>query len=148
MEKPQCTLCNNGLDKPVELAMTVCQQCAMTIGMVPMPPLTRPPVPCSKCNSLKFLRVVPREHYAFGFERVYGRAAPMYVTHPPSPNKTGLSTQCHPLDPSIGYGLIEMFVCHGCGFIEWYAPAVTDIPVHKHLNTEIVDYSSNDGPFR
>ncbi|HEY4056539.1 MAG TPA: hypothetical protein VGM39_08010, partial [Kofleriaceae bacterium] len=59
---------------------------------MPLPPVTRPPVPCTRCNSLVFLRVIPRESATTAGE--YGReyAAPQFVTYAPRGTRGWLST--------------------------------------------------------
>ena len=46
-------------------------------------------------------------------------------------------------------GLLEAFVCLGCGVLEWYCLEPENIPEHPHCMTEFVDLDANaDGPFR
>jgi hypothetical protein len=47
-----------------------------------------------------------------------------------------------------GVGMLEMFICEGCGFIEWYCADVKDLPVSPLSNSERVDYRSSEGPLR
>lgn len=145
---PKCTLCNVDMYDAPSLARGTCDECAKRIGMVPMPELTRPARPCMRCNGLDFVRVIPRETTSSPGE--YGRAysAPMFVTYAPTVREGWLNNYTQPLDIMQGYGMLEMFICHACGFIEWYCPTVQQIPIHSHLNTERVNYASKDGPFR
>jgi hypothetical protein len=58
-----CPICKKDVsDTPDVLAMQACNDCASRIGIVPMPPATRPPKPCARCGGTKFLRAIPREH--------------------------------------------------------------------------------------
>ncbi|HEY4180655.1 MAG TPA: hypothetical protein VGM90_27610 [Kofleriaceae bacterium] len=143
-----CEICTNTLD-PREEPLGVCAECSSKLGIVVLPPLTRPPVPCMRCNSLQFVRVIPRESSSTSGQYGVESAAPQYVTYPPQGTHGLFSVSANAIDISRGYGMIELFVCEGCGFIEQYCPTVKEIPIHKHLNTERVDYEQGkDGPFR
>lgn len=144
----KCEICEEKLE-PLEEGFGVCQTCRHKLGIVPLPPVTRPPVPCTRCNSLQFLRVVPRETSSTGGEYGSEYTAPQFLTYPPRGAVGIFTSYAKPLDIKAGYGLVELFVCRKCGFIEHYCPTVNDVPVHKHLNTEVVDYeATKGGPFR
>jgi hypothetical protein len=115
-----------------------------------MPIMSRPARPCLRCNSLQFVRVIPREHSsARGGEMNAQVSAPMYLTHRPTVDKGiifGDSAEELPIEEP-GIGVLEIFACRGCGFLEWYCPDVNSIPADPVLMTDHVDYNS-DKPYR
>jgi hypothetical protein len=144
----QCPICNEReLASEYANQIEACDQCARDYGIIPMPPVTRPPTPCSKCGSKKFVHAVPREHASVHSTSLpQNVSAPMMVTFPPQ--RLALVFGSIPtIDLKSGYGLLEVYLCYGCGAVEWYCNGVERIPLHKHLMTELVDYDQN-GPHR
>jgi hypothetical protein len=153
-----CELCT--LRSDAERAMNACEVCALELGLVPMAYSRRPPLPCTRCNGHRFTRVIPREHTSVGLRFTPTDAtgtgdihrsvsAPMVATHVPrtieklaSAGRTVVS-----IDIRQGFGRTEMFVCRGCGFVEWYIDQPETIPIGPHYMTEDIDYSS-PGPYR
>jgi hypothetical protein len=39
----------------------------------------------------------------------------------------------------IGLGLLELFVCRGCGLVEWYCNDPENLPIGPMYATELVD---------
>jgi len=74
-------------------------------------------------------------------------AGPMYLTHAPRVLKGWNAQYVQPVDPRSGYGLLEAYVCWGCGFVEWYCHGADRIPIHPHLMTELIDLDAG-GPYR
>lgn len=144
----QCPVCARApLVLSDELQMQMCTKCAVENGVRPMPPAMRPPAPCLRCKGLKFVRTVPREYsIVLDSQRPNDRqvAAPMYFTYSPTFGQFGGR---HDIDIQKGYGQLEMYACVACGFVELYAHAPADIPIHPHLMTEEIDYSAS-GPYR
>ncbi|HUQ03261.1 MAG TPA: hypothetical protein VM261_12250 [Kofleriaceae bacterium] len=149
---PSCPFCDqNTLRADDERAVQACHECATKVGLVPMPPSRRPPAPCTRCNHMVFLRVIPREHsYAEGSSYHAQVSAPMYVTHRPTSNKGFFATTIEPIGIArTGVGLLETYICRKCGFVEWYCVDVETIPAHPHLMSEEIDYADRgDGPYR
>jgi hypothetical protein len=143
--KQACTLCNAN---DASDFFRVCARCATIQGLRPIPPSRRPPVPCTRCNSFRFIRVLPRELTAIGSHGnapVEQLAAPMALTYQASTH----SGWGRPAGPNVmtGIGDLETFVCAGCGFIEWYCGNPQGLPIGHEYNTEIVDYSP-EGVYR
>ncbi len=46
------------------------------------------------------------------------------------------------------HGLLEAYVCHRCGLVEWYCPDAQAIPNHPNMMTELVDYDADASPYR
>ncbi len=151
MTTPRCELCNtHQLSTDAEQAMRACQVCADRIGLIPMPPSRRPRAPCDRCNKSSFIRVIPREHSTTrvgdGNAQV---SAPMYVTHMPDTYRGFFSSEVKPVAvEESGIGLLEVYVCRGCGATEWYCVDVEKIPIDPHLMTELIEYGDGDGPYR
>lgn len=147
-----CPLCDRReLVTDAERAMTACTECATSLGIVPMAPARRPPLPCARCRQMVFVRVIPREHStdARG-KRGTQLSAPMFATHIPDVYKVPWVSHVQPIAiEAHGVGLLELYICRGCGFTEWYCADVEKIPIHPHLMTEMIDYgASSDGPYR
>lgn len=145
-----CELCEkNYLGSEAEQQMQACQACAATIGIVPMPPARRPPVPCQRCNGRQFMRVIPREHSSRRLGEGNGQvSAPMYLTHAPTKYRGWITSTVNLIAPEAGgIGILETYVCRSCGFVEWYCNDAERIPAHPHLMSELVDYDS-DSPYR
>jgi len=145
----KCTICENkGLHSPAEEQMQACSACAAKIGLIPMPEPTRPPLPCMRCKGLKFLRAIPREHSSTRHGEINAQiSVPMMLTHAPEAHKGWVLQYAKELEIEKGYGQLEVYTCFGCGFVEWYCHGVSQIPVHPHLMTDVVDYGP-DGPYR
>jgi hypothetical protein len=150
MPATMCQLCTDtALITTAELEMQACQGCADRIGLIPMPPSRRPPAPCGRCNSRKFLRVIPREHTTARAGEINRQiSVPMYVTHSPTAHVGWVLKHAKPLElENSGHGLLETYICQKCGAVEWYCVDVERIPVHPHLMSEEIDYE-NDAPYR
>ena len=125
--------------------MTACRDCAAKLGLVPMGESRRPPVPCQRCNGMKFVRAIPRE-YTSGSNR--DLSAPMAVTHRIELARGWLGPEplrATPLEHRAGQ--LELFICHACGFVEWYCDEPGALPISPLCMTELVDYAP-DAPFR
>lgn len=131
--------------------MQACRECAARIGLIPIPPSRRPPAPCTRCNHMVFVRVIPREHSSARVGEINAQlSAPMYVTHAPSRYEGWFSTTVRELEiEKTGAGLLETYICKKCGFVEWYCADVEKIPLGPHYMTEEIDYANRgDGPYR
>jgi hypothetical protein len=60
--------------------------------------------------------------------------------------RAGKSLQ--PIGPEHARGLLEMYVCRHCGFVEWYCLDPARLPIGPQYMTEIVEYESQERPFR
>ena len=139
--------------------MNACTVCAFELGIVPMAHSRRPPLPCTRCNSLRFTRVIPREHTSVGLRFTpavtsggdihRSVSAPMMVTHQAraTPKLATSGKAVVPIDIRTGFGRLEMFVCRQCGFVEWYCDEPESIPIGPHYMTEDIDYAP-PGPYR
>jgi len=143
-----CTVCrDNELASEWEIDMQLCLRCADAYGVMPMRPARRPPRPCSRCNHMKFVRAIPRELTATGQHNYLNRvASPMAVTYQHE-YQTGPIAGPLALDPRKTYGYLEMYICRGCGFVEWYCSDPENIPIGPQFMTEAIDYDAG-GPFR
>jgi hypothetical protein len=123
------------------VASGVCSLCRQKLGIVAMPPARRRPVPCTRCNGLRFIRAIPREHD--------NTPAPMVLTHPVSTTRMFVSQDLEAVVPShrLGLGLLETYVCAACGFVEWYCHDPSSLPIGPEYMTEIVDYTGEQ-PYR
>jgi len=98
---------------------------------------------------MRFVRVVPRELSAVGSDYVWSVAAPMAVTlHPEtSPKMLFSGNNVAEPKPSRGAGTLELYVCSGCGFVDWYCVDPEKIPIGPEYMTEIVDLAPGS-PYR
>jgi len=74
-------------------------------------------------------------------------SAPMFVTHPPTAVPGLFSKKAGEIVIETGYGLLEVYICYGCGAVEWYCSGVAQIPVSPLVMTEVVEYPA-EGPYR
>jgi hypothetical protein len=141
-----CPICETQpLASKEERSMFACFGCARTLGLAPMPPPRRPPLPCARCKGISFIRSIPREH---SVDNVGDQvAAPFYVTHVPVVEKVKTGRKTHPIAIEHGRGQLETYVCRGCGFIEWYCTDPDDIPIGPHCMTDEITYAT-DAPYR
>lgn len=144
-----CSICADALSSPAELAMQTCASCARQCGIVPMPPATRPPAPCQRCNGRAFVRAIPREHSsARSGEQNAQVSVPMFVTHRPTLHQGWMLKYAKELEIENGFGVLELYICRSCGFVEWYCPTVSAIPLHPNMMTELVDFDAGTEPYR
>ncbi len=45
------------------------------------------------------------------------------------------------------FGLLEMYVCRRCGYVEWYCSDPQNIPVGPQFMTDLVE-QADGGPYR
>ncbi len=143
-----CTVCGRVALTTKEATTTqVCRKCAIQCGIIPMPPVTRPPTPCARCNGRKFLHAVPREFTGRTSGELNAQmAAPMFVAYVPAVDRKDFD-DANVIDTKRGFGLIEAYVCFGCGALEWFCHDVGRIPVQPNMMTEVVDFDATT-PYR
>jgi hypothetical protein len=147
-----CKVCDESLGEfahPPAVATGVCNRCRSKLGIIPMPPARRPAKPCARCNAMRFVRVVPRELSATGSDYVTSVAGPMTATlRPITEPKLVFSgkTVAEP-SPSAGAGMFEMYICTGCGFVDWYCVDPENIPIGPEYMTELIDLTASS-PYR
>ena len=141
-----CKICD--AEPLVDLGNTICPGCRTKLGIIPMPPPRRRAAPCLRCNATRFVRVIPREYTATGGDWASERVAPMTATVDPSsePRLLFRGRVVHTPDIGQGHGLLEMYICSGCGFVEWYCHNPERIPIGPEYMTEVIDESS--APYR
>jgi hypothetical protein len=144
----KCKLCEGALSssEPDEAATQVCEVCRAHLGIVALPPSRRKAKPCAHCNGMKFVRVMPRELSAgYKGEREIG---PMTASFTPQVGKMFLlGKYTDETKIKHGVGRLEMYICQGCGFVEWFCQAPESIPIGPEYMSEAIDYSS-DAPYR
>lgn len=147
---PDCSMCGRLLGSQAEYQMLACGRCASVVGLVPMPPARRPPSPCQKCNHRKFVRCIPREHSGGRPDAPAQVSAPMYATYKPRMRHASGAQWAMPVEiESAGVGLLEMYICQRCGFVEWYCADVERITTHPAMMTEAIDYEAGaQAPYR
>jgi hypothetical protein len=115
----KCTACRR---EPLwtnnERATQLCATCASVLGVVAMPPPRRKFAPCRCCGGTSFIRAIQR---------------------PPHGSVTK--------DQHRAYGELEMYVCRGCGYIDWYCNDLESVPIGPQYMTELVEGESA-GPYR
>lgn len=140
-----CKVCDERKPEP----NGICTKCMDLLGIIEMPPARRKAAPCVKCNGMKFVRAIPREHTVVtDHELNTPEIAPMTLTQAPRRAAT-LFSGLVPAAPSIvrGDGLLETYTCLACGYVEWYVEDPTEIPIGPEYMTELVDYSGK-APYR
>lgn len=128
----------------------ICTKCMDELGIIEMPPARRRSSPCLKCNGLKFIRVIPREHtiHATGDLNI-PEVAPMTLTQAPKIEHKLIGRGMNVRAPSVvlGDGMLETYTCIACGYVEWWCENPTEISIGPEYMSELVDYSS-DAPYR
>ena len=65
----------------------ICDQCAVTLGVFEVGPPRRPAVPCTRCNGMQFVRVIPREKGTYAIsstdDRPTATIEPMALAYAP-----------------------------------------------------------------
>lgn len=146
-----CPVCIHGqIDTPWETAVGMCTDCANVYGVMPMMPARRPALPCQRCNSMQFIRAVPRElTVEVEYEINRQVASPMPVTFEYQWKKSWLGGRTAlPIDSRKAFGYLEQYICRKCGFVEWYCNDPERIPVGPAYMTEAIDYGASDTPYR
>lgn len=141
-----CKLCDRNEPEP----NGICNPCMDELGIIEMPPPRRKTAPCLKCNGLKFVRVIPREHSVRpGIDRNQAEIAPMTLTQTPKIEHKLLGKGMNVTAPSVvlGDGMLETYTCLACGYVEWWCEEPTEIPIGPEYMSDLVDYSS-DTPYR
>jgi hypothetical protein len=145
-----CRICQNNEAPQAAHGFDLCNECAVTYGVMPMPEPRRPARPCNRCNGARFIRVIPRELFSTrGGTEVEHHAAPMTLTIVSEVRDSFWSSKKkvpEQLDPHKGRGLLEAYVCRGCGFIEWYCVDPDSIPVGPEFMAQEIDYGA--APYR
>jgi hypothetical protein len=121
----------------------ICKDCAETLKIKKLPPPRRPARPCERCNGLTFVRSLPRE-YSGEYDNPY----PMTAAQSPTITNRffGLGNSVNRADPR-GHGVLEIYTCVGCGFVEWYCQDPDQIPIGPEHLSDLVDYSP-ESPYR
>jgi hypothetical protein len=140
----KCRLCNLS---NVEHDGQICSACASELGIVEMPPPRRNALPCTRCSATRFVRVIPRE---YATNRSGARiASPMTATAEYNAKISWLREGSEiSADVRRGRGLLEMYICSACGFVEWYCHDPESIPIGPEFMTDVVDYASDAAPNR
>src|SRR5262245_45323369 len=120
----------------------ICTHCREALGLVAMPPPRRPPRPCMRCNGMIFVRVMPRAVVGqLGDGPRSALAQPMTATFTPAV-RDRLFLAGRVVVIGRGRGQLELYVCRGCGFAEWYCQDPESIPIGPEFLTDVVDYGS------
>jgi hypothetical protein len=147
MSVDTCPVCNHKkIENAIERQTHMCSSCATVLGVVPLPPPPRPKVPCRACNGLRFVRAIPREVAPWVGNEEHQVTCPMTVTFG---GVYELGSRRLIADPRRSFGQLEMYVCKGCGLVEWYCSDPERIPVGPHFMTEEIDHGAvAEGPYR
>jgi hypothetical protein len=141
----KCAACNRqDLSTPNERATQLCASCANALGVIAMPPPRRQFAPCRCCNGMSFIRAMPRE-VAPMLEGGPQVTSPMAVTF--GAQESGWLGMHITADTRRMFGLLEMYVCRACGYVEWYCSDPQNVPVGPQFMTDLVE-QSDDGPYR
>jgi len=124
----------------------VCDACKAKLGLFSSEAV-RPPIPCQRCQHPELIRAQAREFTTGNTE--LREALPMAVTIAAKPVVslwTGAG-QGPWADPTQFAGVLEMYVCRGCGFTEWYCRDPRSIPIGVEYGTELLDLGAKP-PYR
>jgi hypothetical protein len=142
-----CKLCDRNEAEP----NGICVKCMDELGIIEMPPARRKAAPCVKCNGMKFIRVIPREHTVKA-DRDFNtpELAPMTLTQAPKlqPKLIGRGMSVSAPSIVLGDGMLETYTCIACGYVEWWCENPTEIPIGPEYMSELVDYWPDAPPNR
>jgi DNA-directed RNA polymerase subunit RPC12/RpoP len=127
----------------------VCGACVRSVGAVMMPQPRRPPSPCARCGSRRFVRSIPVVPMLIGDGKIV--VAPRAVTYAISNRgqRVGLMMiDDYRLDPRQPLGIIARYVCVRCGAVEDYCEDPERIPIDAEHMTDVVDYGDDVAPYR
>jgi predicted RNA-binding Zn-ribbon protein involved in translation (DUF1610 family) len=146
MSTPCCLVCGLTLAPDTDASQQVCADCAAQLGIAALPPPHRPPHPCVRCDQRSFVRAIPRE-LSFKPDAPITEAThtPMCVTYEVQP-PAALGRPV--LSAHDARGVLEMYICRHCGFVEWYCLDVRKVPIGPQYMTEIVEYDREERPYR
>ena len=139
----KCAACKNRpLANEHDEALQLCAICADSLGVIAMPPSKRKLAPCRCCSNTSFVRAIPRE-VAVAEKRAV--VSPMAVTF--GAQQVGWIGEVS-ADTRRAAGILEMYVCRACGYVEWYCTDPQSIPIGPQFMTEIVGNEDGKGPYR
>lgn len=138
-----CAICGAQAGDVPKGGRAVCTKCQEGYGLpAKLPPSRRPAKPCRRCSSHTLLRSFLRERAARGGDYVHAYAAPLGVGFAQGERTKGLfnprTVPSDKADLGAPFGLLEAWVCRGCGFTELYALNPEEIPVGPEHGTELV----------
>jgi hypothetical protein len=132
-----CPVCHkDGAPNP----RILCPDCRAAFGLPERWPASRRlPRPCARCGCPQLIRALTRER---GRGDWYSPSvAPFGVSFRRqtvvSPTGDGRALN----QPDLGEpaGMLEVYVCRGCGFTEWYALEPEHVPIGAAYATELID---------
>ena len=137
-----CVICQRPLHSVVEIDRKTCDPCARRTGNIVVPPPRRRNSPCAKCNHTKLVRVIPRE---LASDPVTAGASygPMFAAY----ELRTRDGEVAPFHPRAGFGVLEAYICKGCGYVEWYCQDPNEIPIGPEYMTEEIE-TDGSTPFR
>ncbi|HZS37630.1 MAG TPA: hypothetical protein VFF06_12425 [Polyangia bacterium] len=148
----ECKICNGSISglssdpawQEWERANRICLSCRGSFGLSTLaPPPVRPPRPCARCGHTVLVRALLRERVG-----EWARLSPAgvsYACRRESSFWTGKHASAPDSDAPLG--VLDAFVCRGCGFVEWYARDPAAIPIGPEYGTELVDVGTQ-APYR
>ncbi|MDQ3337890.1 MAG: hypothetical protein M4D80_22235 [Myxococcota bacterium] len=145
MQVIKCSVCEGKTTKdpePATVETGICGDCRSTLGIVPMGLPKRPALPCTRCNCMTFIRVIPREYTELErADYTSPIAVAMTATQSPRIAQGLFGARTPSADAREGHGRLEMYICQGCGFVEWYCREPNEIPIGAVYMTELLDYA-------
>jgi hypothetical protein len=140
----KCAACKNRpLANEHDIELQLCAICADNLGVIAMPPARRKFAPCRCCSGTAFVRAIPRE---VGMSEKAAVVSPMAVTF--GAQQSGWLNQDVVADVRRVAGVLEMYVCRACGYVEWYCTDPQAIPIGPQFMTELVGVEDGKGPYR
>jgi hypothetical protein len=136
-----CAICGKLVMLPREYARETCDNCARMTGAVALRPSQRPRLPCQRCHHDKLIRALPRE--LTQLQSGAAATGPMFATYEIQTTAGGT----YPIHARSGFGVLEIYVCKRCGFVEWYCNDPESIPIGPAYMTEEIDLGG-EGPYR
>jgi predicted RNA-binding Zn-ribbon protein involved in translation (DUF1610 family) len=144
---PPCPSCGRTLKSAEERLRNLCDPCSGDTGVWIQAPDLRPPLPCLRCNHVRFVRAQLRERGATGGDHPTEYIAPLAVSF--ATKEAGFFSTRRRALPREPIGIIVAYVCQQCGFTELYTNGPSEIPIGRQYGTDVVEVEPRkDGPFR
>jgi len=142
----ECRICSEELHGPLstedqewdgwQQEHGICHRCRNVFGLgVRAQPSARPRGPCARCSCPQLVRVLVRERTG-----EYDSMVPMALTFARETKSSFWEGKtANTPDRGRPLGILDAYVCRGCGFVEWYAREPDRIPIGPEHGTELVD---------
>ncbi len=149
----KCDACGRAITIADAEAPRLCVDCAKKTGLAYPLASRRGVWPCMRCGATVLVRAQVRERGMQGeSDHARAQAAPFAITYgkgeeyAPGFMNVAKQPSAKP-DLDVAFGVLDAYVCRGCGFVEWYAQEPEKIPIGPTFGTSLVEVPGG-APYR